>query len=532
MEQYGVSGAEEVLALAPVGRDAALACKVLAEAEIRCVACADVADVLGRLAGESGGAGGAGALLVTEEALTAEALAALRGRLEAQPSWSDLPVVLLVSRGRHADEVPEALHRIGNVTVLERPVHPLTLTTALRAALRARRRQYEVRDLLARLREAKAQAEEVAHLKSAFLANMSHEIRTPLTGIIGFAQVLAKKVSEQHQRYARLIEGGARKLMDVLNAVLTLAKLEADRADFQLRRVDVAREVEQAVGLFQERAREKGLMLSFAAEEAARDVGVRIDPGALGSILQNLIGNAIKFTDEGGVAVTVEHDRAAPRVRIGVRDTGRGIDPAFRPHLFDAFRQESMGIDRSHEGSGLGLAITKRLVDLMGGAIEVESEPERGSAFTATFPVDQAAMEEEAAPAPPPPPRSARREPERARMLVAEDNPNTQFLMRELLAPYGDVTVTSTASEALEAAKRARYDLVLLDINLGGRRSGADVVRRLRAMPAYSRVPIAALTAYALPGDRERFLQMGFDTYLSKPFDVDALLQLTADLLP
>ena len=114
-------------------------------------------------------------------------------------------------------------------------------------------------------------------------------------------------------------------------------------------------------------------------------------------------------------------------------------------------------------------------------------------------------------------------------MLLAEDNPNTQVLMQELLEPYGEVTVTSTAGEALEAAQHGRYDLVLLDINLGGQRSGADVVQQLRAMPAYKGVPIAALTAYALPGDR--FLAMGFDTYLSKPFDVDELLKLTTDLL-
>ena len=531
MEHHDVSGGLPVLALAPVGRDAALACQALAGAGLRCIPCAGLPDLLGRLAD----GGGAGALLITEEALTAEALAALRERLAAQPSWSDLPVILFVDRGRHAGRAAQALRRIGNVTVLERPVHPLTLVTATEAALRARRRQCEVRDLMARLREARAEAERVAHLKSAFLANMSHEIRTPLTGIIGFAQVLAKRVAEQNQRYALLIERGGRKLLDVLNAVLTLAKLEADRADFQLKRVDVAAEAEQAVQLFQERAREKGLMLSFAAEPAARDARVRIDPGALGSILQNLIGNAIKFTAEGGVAVTLERDGG--RLRVRVRDTGQGIDAAFRPHLFDAFRQESMGIGRSHEGSGLGLTITKRLVDLMGGAIKVESRPGEGSAFAVAFPVVEAAPEEPAAPAPAAPPRATGGEAaERARVLVAEDNPNTQLLMRELLEPYGEVTLASTAGEALAAAEDPPggrpFELVLLDINLGGRRSGTDVARRLRAMPAYEDVPIAALTAHALPGDRERFLQMGFDTYLSKPFDVDALLQLTADLLP
>ncbi len=385
-----------------------------------------------------------------------------------------------------------------------------------------RRKQYEET-----LRQAKLTAEAASKAKSAFLANMSHEIRTPLTGIIGFASLLARQVSGKHRKYARLIESSGERLKETLNSVLDLAKLEANKMEVDLVALDVSDEVQAVVQLFQGQAQQKDLTLSHQAAPAARDARARLDRGAFSSILHNLIGNAIKFTSEGGVFVSVEADDE--RVYVRVQDTGVGIDPDFMPYLFDVFRQESTGLSRTHEGSGLGLSITQRLVRLLEGEIGVESQKGKGSTFTVSFPRHRPEAAEE-------PPEEAAApalrldDLPRQKVLLVEDNEHTQYLIESLLEDAFSVTVVADAEQALLEAFRTEFDMVLLDINLGEGPNGADVLRELRAMPAYRTVPIAAVTAYALPGDRERFLEMGFSAYLSKPFNAEELLALTARL--
>ncbi len=291
--------------------------------------------------------------------------------------------------------------------------------------------------------------------------------------------------------------------------------------------------MQEAVQRFQAQAQQEGLSLAFHVEVGAEKASARLDRGAFSSILHNLIGNAIKFTEEGGVVVRVEADER--RLHVHVQDSGVGIDPAFMPYLFDVFRQESTGLSRTHEGSGLGLSITQRLVELMDGEIIVESEKGRGSTFTVAFPLAEDVVitgpevlgVAEARKKRVSSLLSGRHKP---RVLLVEDNENTQFLIENLLESAFDVTIAANAEDALLKAFRNDYDLVLMDINLGVGPNGADVLRELRAMPTYHDVPIAALTAYALPGDKERFLDMGFSAYLSKPFNAEELLTLTARL--
>lgn len=388
------------------------------------------------------------------------------------------------------------------------------------------RKEYE-----AALRKAKDAAEQANRAKSVFLANMSHEIRTPLTGIIGFTSHLAERVGEREKKYVQLIERSGQRLMDTLEAILTLAKLEADRLSVSGEPLVLAEEVEEILNLFDERAREKNLNLSISVEPDARYAKAELDRGALSSIIQNLIGNAIKFTEEGEIEVSVGVDGS--RVFVRVRDTGIGMSEDFLDDLFDPFKQESTGLSRSHEGSGLGLSISKGLTEKMGGTIEVESTKGEGSTFTISFPCHLNKEDSEAV-------KQETREvgeieqeiPSKTRVLLVEDNAETRFLVETLLEETCHVTLAKDSDEALQHARGEAFDLVLMDINLADGKGGEQAAKELRHLKGYGETPIVAVTAYALPGDREGFMSNGFDDYLSKPFTGEELLSKISDMLP
>ncbi len=240
------------------------------------------------------------------------------------------------------------------------------------------------------LREARDRAEDAARAKSAFLSNMSHEIRTPLTAIIGFAQLLGEEIGDAHRDLVDPIETGGLRLLDTLNSVLDLARLEAGERRADLRPVDAAAEAHAVVTMLGASAARKGLTLS--ADVAPGTPHAVADRAALSRVLANLVSNAVKFTPAGGVAVRVQE--AAGSVEIAVSDTGVGMDAAFLEALYEPFQQASTGWARSHEGTGLGLAITRRLIEDMGGTIAVESAVGQGSTFTVRLPAAIEALAE------------------------------------------------------------------------------------------------------------------------------------------
>lgn len=417
--------------------------------------------------------------------------------------------------------------------------------------------------------EARDEAEKMNQLKSAFLANMSHEIRTPLTAIIGFSDILTEELPSTHRRIPQLIEQSGTRLLNTLNSVLDLSMLESGEMQLKREVLDVNQHVREHGALMQPLASNKEIELTVDVPDAPRFA--RLDPGALDRILSNLIGNAIKFTEEGSVTVRVRDvdgpvreaplpeggrtgQRASPSeavyagdaeeaeeasetaqqggIRIDVKDTGVGISPEFLPHLFDVFKQESEGVQRSHEGSGLGLSITRHLVDGLEGTISVESEKGVGSTFSITFP----RIDEQKAPEPASPPTVHPHQQGR-RILVVEDTPETQVLMKRILSAYHDVDLVGTSEAALQAARGQRalgepaYDVILLDINLEGGASGLDLLPQLRQLPNYARTPIVATTAFALSGDRDRFLDAGFDAYVGKPFTRNQILDVIDQVL-
>jgi|GEM_PF-2379640 len=590
-------------------------------------------------------------------------------------------------------------------------------------------------------------AEAMARLKSAFLANMSHEIRTPLTSILGYSELLIGEVSDEHREFVDLISRGGRRLLDTLNSLLDLARLEADSVRPDPRRLSVGAEVGAALAPLRPLADEAGLDLQVHLDDAAE---ATLDRACLARVVAHLVGNAIKFTPEGVVRVDVW--TAGDEVVLRVADSGIGIAPEFLPHLFDEFRQEEIGDGRSHEGAGLGLSITRRLVTLMGGRIDVDSRRPGGSTFTVTFPAaapldgavasdsapsastaptamtdhpfGQPSAPAPAAPAPaavapvapwaapvaepetaapptaapafahdlvppvtasapvaapamapepavavadplpaveappsvealpvadrvatleamaerpwgttpvmpdpvavaapvappavaspppapfatipapepvmvpapmpeptpapepvmasvfapaveqvvappvapavatwpeapeptpaeaatrlpdtvepvmivrpsPPPEPAPAPEPEDGRpaILVVEDNADTRMLLDRILRSAYRVTSVGDARSALIEMNRQQFHGFVLDINLGGKETGTDVLRIARTLDGYASVFAIALTAYALPGDRDRLLEAGFDEYLSKPFTRQALLDALA----
>ena len=373
-----------------------------------------------------------------------------------------------------------------------------------------------------KLVEAKEEAEEMARLKSTFLANMSHEIRTPLAAIIGFAEVLVEESEGEKSAFAELIQQGGERLSETLDSVLDLARLEAGGFEPDFESVSVRSTMQEAAALYGSLAEEKGLAFELTLPE--EDLTLWADRAGVARVLANLLSNAIKFTDEG--AITLAGRRAAEdAVELRVSDTGQGMSAAFREHLFEAFRQESSGLGRLHEGTGLGLTISRRLAEVMEADIQVRSEEGKGSTFVVRFP-EQPPQQQGASSSPSSSASPSEDESDLGRLLVVEDNRDTRRLLDHLLGTIGTPTVVSSPQEAFDAAAETDFDVILLDINLGADLDGTEVMERLREDEHYAAVPFVAVTAYAMPGDENRFADAGFDAYLAKPFTRKDLMRV------
>ncbi|MGN6544716.1 MAG: hybrid sensor histidine kinase/response regulator [Aureliella sp.] len=496
---------QRVLVLAPE-RDGELTCEILARAGIAAVRCLDEDQFCAELQRE------AGAVVCAEESLSDTVRHHLKVAFDAQPPWSDLPMLVVAAPGDHGSRLA-GLSLLPSIAVLSRPMAIDTLVTAVNSALRARRRQYQVRDLL-------RERDEASRRKDDFLAMLAHELRNPLAPVRYGVQVLRSQCAADDSELSHvlsLIERQVAHMAQLIEGLLDVSRLTRGAIELKQERIDLAQLARQVFDTRCGIAQSKGISMRFIEPE--RLLWVDGDSVRLTQVLDNLIDNAQKFSRTDG-NIVVGAAAKADRAIIWVEDDGEGIHPRTLPHLFEAFSQADRSLDRSKGGLGLGLAIAGGIIAMHDGRIRAASDgPGTGAKFTFELP-----LAAEAPPTPAAQPQSAVAPRQTLKILIVEDNHTSAELLGTMLKHYGHkVEVAHNGPEGIKAAERFRPDVMLCDIGLPGM-SGYEVARTLRARPDGSSPLLIALTGYGGSEHRLEALRAGFDVHLVKPVSPQDLL--------
>jgi signal transduction histidine kinase len=528
---------ERIFVIAPVGGDANAIALLLTEHGFQVSVCPDSATGPVEIIG-------AGALVMTEEAFEFATTTNLLIALEDQPPWSELPVIILTSGG--ATRLPRlfdlAADAAGGVTLLERPISTDTLLRTINVALRSRRRQYQVRDLIAeqerirasleeseeklRLMLAQEQglrqaADEANRLKDEFLATMSHELRNPLNVILGYSEVLLRtekiKASPHLLRLSEALRRNALAQSYLIRDLLELSRLRSGKLTLNSEIVSLMTAINNALETVRADAEAKQITIDITAPPEPFFVAGELL--RLEQIAWNLLANAVKFTPEGG-KVSVRLEREDSQVILIVEDTGQGIEASFLPNVFEMFRQGDARASREHTGMGIGLALVQQLVQLHGGSVVAYSAGlGKGTRFTVSLP-EKTENTKRIALAPSPSAETLNK----LKVLAVDDDEDTTALLRYLLEMNGaKVTTANSGIEALDLAREENFDVVLSDISMPSM-DGFEFVRQLRLLPGKEDVRVVALTGFGRREDVEKAENEGFVAHLTKPFDVEALL--------
>ncbi len=387
------------------------------------------------------------------------------------------------------------------------------------------RKEYEME-----LMNAKKKAEEMNRLKSNFLANMSHELRTPLVGMLGFSELLYNELEGQNREFIQMINKSSQRLLSTLNTLLNYSKIESEKLESNLGQVSIANLIKEEVKLFEAFAKQNGLYIKDNI--CCNNFMMKSDEKMLKEIIDNLINNAIRFTKEGGVSVSLL--RSEKEITIKVADTGIGIPEDKLQTIFEEFRQVSEGKGRNFEGTGLGLTIVKKYVLALNGTIIVESELNKGSEFIITFPVDDEVVDiiepEEKEPIKVSANEITKTNKVKHKILLVEDDSINSFAISRMLQKDYEIVAVDNAEDAINQSASNHFDVILMDINLKTGKSGIEAAQEIRKFESYVKTPIVAMTAYAMNEDRIDFLKSGCSHYLSKPFTQEMILKLLADI--
>lgn len=496
---------ERVLIVAPAGRDAAQARRILNSVALSTEECRDVVHLCEELAH------GVGAAIIAEEALSPPATERLGVALASQPAWSDIPVVVVAGAKTVAGDgglLAPHLATIGNVTVLARPIRMIALVSAVSGALRARRRQYELRTLL-EAREAEVRQ------RDEFLAMLGHELRNPLAAICLAGETMSRTGVEVFERERAMIARQTRHLSRLVDDLLDVARLTSGKVSLQrgpLSLVEVTRRALQSV---------EGAAQAHRLNVNLEGEGLVIDGDVvrLEQVVTNLLTNAIKYTPPPG-EIRVELGKEGDEAVLSVTDSGVGIAPEMLPRVFDMFVQADRTLDRSRGGMGLGLTLVRRLVELHGGKVEARSDGiGQGARFEVRLPLGTAAAPKQrtftfraGASAP-------------RRVVVVEDNEDFREALVAGLEGFGHhVMAAEDGPSGLALLLEAKPEAAVVDIGLPGL-DGYSVAKQAREALGPETLLIA-LTGYGQPEDKQRALEAGFDVHLTKPLDLAGLQKL------
>ncbi len=375
-----------------------------------------------------------------------------------------------------------------------------------------------------KLEQALAEAQRANEVKDIFLANMSHEIRTPLNSIMGYTSLIADtlrdKVPDEQKEFFQIIQQSGKRLMHTIHEMLDMSQIRAGTIKPNPEQCNLVNIVDQVIAELEQPAITKGLQLSF--ENRTRQAFVMVDEYQVSQAVLNLIDNAVKYTEKGGV--TIQLRRLNKRLVLRIADTGIGIDPEYQKHMFEPFTQESEGFTKAYQGIGLGLALTKQYLDLNHVRLELESAPGKGSTFTLFFkPIPTKAVtvvtkQEETAPV-------QLEWKESLNLLIVEDDPMSRKFLTYMLGKRNKITMTDSVTDARRILKRKAIDMILVDISLAGGGDGLELVRWIRKQSSLKHIPVIATTAHSGAEIQDRCEKAGCDDYVVKPIDRSVLFE-------